>query len=211
MRKSLWTIGLALAIPAVVSAQKVPRFEVFGGYSYGWINGYVANGSLLGSGTGTYPFPSFGSKGWTGSVAFNATRWFAVVADIGGLYAMPTRTISGMPITIGMHERSYLFGPRFSNRFGRWTVFAHALAGEAHASVLIGGPEVLTPIGIVDTKWAIALGAGVDFTVYRPRGQGHGAGQELAIRLGQADWLRTNLVGSRQDNVRISTGVVFRF
>jgi len=100
VRKSLWTIGLALAIPAVVSAQKVPRFEVFGGYSYGWINGYVANGSLLGSGTGTYPFPSFGSKGWTGSVAFNATRWFAVVADIGGLYAMPTRTISGMPITI---------------------------------------------------------------------------------------------------------------
>jgi hypothetical protein len=122
------------------------------------------------------------------------------VADVSGLYGMPTKTIGGMPVTIGMHEYNYLAGPRFSYRFGRWTTFAHGLFGKAHASVVIGGPEVITPIVIIETKFAMAVGGGVDFRVYR----------KLAVR-GQADWLTTHFVGGRQQNLRVVTGLVYGF
>jgi hypothetical protein len=211
VRKTFWILGPAMVVPMVVSAQAVPRVEVFGGYSYMQVRGYAADESLFVPGSGTVAFPSFGSNGWATGVAVNVTHWFGVAADISGLYGMPTKTIGGAPITIGMREHNYLFGPRFSSRYGRWTFFAHALFGEAHARVLIGAPEVLTPIGIVDTKFAMAVGTGVDVTVYTQRKSLRGAGQDLAFRLIQADWLRTNFVGSVQNNIRISTGLVFRF
>ena len=162
VRRTLWIVGLSLAVPAVAAAQGVPRFEVFGGYSYGSLRADVADESLFGAGSGVVAFPRFGSNGWTGSVAVNATSWFAVVADVGGLYATPTRTIGATPVTIDMHEHNYLFGPRFSGRFGRWTLFGHGLFGEGHASVSIVIPEVLTPIRIVNTELAMAAGVGVD-------------------------------------------------
>ena len=211
VRKTLWIIGLALAVPAVASAQDVPRIEVFGGYSYGSIRAYAANESLFGAGPGIVSLPRFGSNGWTGSAAVNATPWFAVVADIGGLYATPTMNLGGTPNTIDMHEHNYLFGPRLSGRYGRWTIFGHGLFGEGHASVSAGGPEVQTPARIVNTEFAMIAGVGVDLTVYNRKRHTGGAGQELAIRLGQIDWLRTNFLGSRQNNVRLSAGLVFRF
>jgi len=211
VRNTLWIIGLALGVAAVASAQDVPRIEVFGGYSYGQIRGYAAPEGLLFPGSGIIPFPNFGSNGWTGSAAVNVTRWFGVVADASGLYAMPTRMIGSTPITLAMREHNYLFGPRISGRYKRLTLFGHALFGEAHDSVLIGAPEVLTPIAIVDTKFAFAVGGGVDITVYRRHRHPGGAGQELAIRVAQIDWLKTYFVGLHQDNIRLSAGLVFRF
>jgi hypothetical protein len=210
VRNTLWIAGLALAVPAVASAQDVPRFEVFGGYSYGSIRAYVADESL-GAGPGTVAFPRFGSNGWTGSVAVNATPWFAVIADVSSLYATPTRTIGVTPVNVNMHEHNYLFGPRLSGRYGRWTIFCQGLFGEGHAWVSVGIPEVITPIRIVNTELAMAAGVGVDLTVYSRKRQTGGAGRELAIRLGQIDWLRTNFVGSRQNNMRLSAGLSFRF
>jgi len=212
VRKVLWIIGLALVVSAVAPAQEVPRVEVFGGYSYGMIHGYIADESLLAPGTtGTFTFPSFGSNGWTGSVTVNATRWLGVVADISGLNTDITKTTGGTPITIGMREHSYLCGPRYFGRYARWTVFAHVLFGESHAFVSVGYPEVLVPIGFVETKFAMAAGMGVDLRVYSRQRHLEGAGQEFAIRLGQADWFRTTFAGSHQDNIRISAGLVFRF
>lgn len=210
MRKTLCIVGLALAVRAVSSAQDVPRVEVFGGYSYGAIRAYLADESLPGGGPGVV-FPRFGSNGWTGSAAVNATPWFGVIADVSGLSATPTRMIGGTPVNIDMQEHSYLFGPRFSYRRGRWTLFAHGLIGEAHASVAIAVPEVLTPLSIVDTRLAMSAGTGVDITAFSRHRHPKGAGEELAIRIGQIDWLRTYFVGSRQNNVRFSAGLVFRF
>lgn len=209
MRKTLWIIGLALAVPAVASAQAVPRVEVFGGYSYGVIRGYVDD--QLDPGSGTASFPSFGSNGWTGSVAVRATRWLGAVADASGLYTDSTRKIGGTPITLSMREHSYLLGPQFSYRSERWEVFAHALFGEALASVTVSAPEVLTPLSMVGTKFAICAGGGVEYTVYSRRPHLTGAGQQFAIRPMQIDWLRTNFADSHQGNIRLSTGLVFRF
>jgi len=212
VRKSLWMIGLALVIGAVASAQEVPRVEVFAGYSYGMIHGYVAEESLLTPVmTGTFAFPSFGSNGWTGAVTVNATHWLGAAAEAGGLNADITKTSGGAAFTIGMREHSYLAGPRYSGRYGRWTVFAQALFGESHAFVSVAYPEVLVPIGFVETKFAMGAGMGVDLRVYNRRRHLEGAGQEFAIRLGQADWLRTTFAGSHQDNIRLSAGLVFRF
>jgi hypothetical protein len=212
VRNSLWIIGLALAVPAVASAQDIPRVEVFAGYSYGLIHGYVADESLLAPGmTGAFTFPSFGSNGWTGAVTVNATHWLGAVAEVGGLNANITRTSGGAPFTIGTREHSYLLGPRYFDRYGRWTVFAQVLFGESHAFVSVAYPEVLEPIGFVETKFAMGAGLGVDLTVYNRRRHLEGAGQEFAIRVGQADWFRTTFAGSHQDNIRLSAGLVFRF
>ena len=205
MRNTLWIAGLTLLIPLAASAQKAPRAEFFGGYSYLRVRGYAAGESLLspgsgGSQTGTFTFPSFGLNGWNGSVAVNATSWLGGVAEVSGFYGMPTRTVTRTSVTLGMHEYNYLFGPRFTYRHGRWAPFAHALFGRSHASVLIGAPEVLQPISVVETKFAMAFGGGVDVRVY------HG----LAIRLVQGDWLTTDFVGGHQKNIRVSAGFVFQ-
>jgi hypothetical protein len=209
MRESFWVIGLTLVVSAVASAQDVPRLEVFGGYSYVQTRGYIADEFVPGSGSGE--FPPIGSKGWTGSVAVNATQWLAVVAEASGLHADLTWNSGGTPSTLSMHDHSYLFGPRFTYRSGRWSIFVHALFGEAHASTVLSAPEVLVPLGFVETKAAIGMGTGVDFTAYTRRRHRTDAGQQLAIRLGQIDWLRTNFTASHQNNFRLSAGLVFRF
>ena len=125
MRKTLWIIGLALFVPAIAPAQdepgvEVPRVEVFGGYSRGLTGGYVAEQSLLAQGsTGGVAFPRIASNGWIGSVAVNLNRWFGVVADVSGLNTDMTMTSGATPVTLTMHEHSYLAGPRFSYREGR--------------------------------------------------------------------------------------------
>ena len=204
MRKTLWCIGIALVAPLAAWAQKSPRVELFGGYSYLRVRGYAAEASLLSPGSGgsgaTFAFPSFGLNGWNGSVVVNATSWLGGEADFSGFYGMPTRTVARTPVTLGMHEYNYMAGPRFTYRHGRWAPFAHALFGGSRASVVIGAAEVIQPITIVETKYAMAFGGGVDVRVYRG----------LALRLAQGDWLVTNFVGGHQKNIRLSAGFVFQ-
>ncbi len=209
MRKTLWIIGLAMAVPAVASAQAVPRVEVFGAYSYAAVEGY--NDGEIDPDAGNTPFPTFGSHGWTGSVAVNATRWLGVVAEVSGLDTSLTRSITAEEITLTTRERSYLFGPQFTYRSGRWAFFAHALYGESHASVMTTAPEVLIPAGFVETKAAMGMGGGIDLTVYSRRHGATGAGQQLGIRPAQVDWLRTSFTGGHQYVIRLSAGLVFRF
>ncbi len=205
MRHVVGIISLVLLLPFAAPAQKAPKFEVFGGYSYFLVRGYATEGGLFPPGSGStqgasLAFPSFGLNGWDASVAFNVTRWLGAVADVGGQYGMPTESVGGMPVIIAMREHHFLFGPRFSSRNGRWTPFVHALFGGAHASVTIGAPEVLVPIGIVQTKFAMAVGGGVDVRVYR----------RFGVRLAQIDWLMTQFAGGRQQNLRVAGGLVIR-
>lgn len=203
VRKTLWMIGLALVVPAVACAQENPRFEAFGGYSYGMVWGYVADQIVPGSGDA--PFPRFGSNGWTGSVAFNPTRLIGAEVFVGGLYTNLKMPSGGTEIDLNMHERSLLFGPRFSYRSDRWTLFAHGLFGAAHATVALTEPEVLTPLGFVETKLAMGVGGGLEFTV-APGGR-----RGIGFRPMQLDWIRTSFAGTHQGILWLSTGVVFHF
>jgi hypothetical protein len=86
----------------------------------------------------------------------------------------------------GGHINTYAFGPTFSARTGRVTAFTHALFGGT----------------CCDFAFMTALGGGLDVN----------AGNHLAVRLVQADWLLFHADGSTdKKNARISCGIVLRF
>jgi opacity protein-like surface antigen len=83
---------------------------------------------------------------------------------------------------------TYMVGPTFALRRERVTPFAHALFGGAHAD------------GV--NAFSMALGGGLDVN----------AGEHVAIRVIQADWLMFRRAGeSNNGNARVSVGLVFRF
>jgi len=83
---------------------------------------------------------------------------------------------------------TYMVGPTFALRTERVTPFVQALFGGAHADGL--------------NAFSMALGGGFDVN----------AGEHVAVRLIQADWLMFRRSGvSSNGNVRVSVGLVFRF
>ena len=103
------------------------------------------------------------------------------------------------------HVLSFLIGPQFYPvNFGNTRIFVHTLAGVSlvNSAVPVKGTYYL---GGTVTRFSYALGGGVERTVAGP----------LAIRVG-ADYLRTTFANSTaamqfQNNLRIVTGIVFRF
>lgn len=165
-------------------AQDTPKLDVFAGYSY-----FQANPGVSGA-------DSFHLQGASASIAYNANNWLSGVADFGGYHA---GNILGTGIDTTLS--TYLFGPRVSYRHaGRFTPFAQALFGAAHASASAFGATGS------ENAFAMALGGGVDY----------GLTHHFAIRPFQVDYLLTrfNDTGTgaqNQNNFRISTGIVFRF
>jgi len=91
----------------------------------------------------------------------------------------------------GFHFYTYTFGPEISVHLPVVKPFVHALFGAATAS---GG-------GSSTTGFDMMFGGGVD--------AGHG---RLAWRVVQADWMVTRFSGfTDKNNVRVGTGLVFRF
>jgi len=131
-------------------------------------------------------------NGWNASIAVNPNRWFGLVADFSGHY--------GSPFDVDTSVHSFLFGPRVSYRkHGTVTPFAHALFGATHIKVTtnVAGAKLTES----DTAFALALGGGIDVKL-RP---------SVALRLIQADYLLTRFGEETQNNVRLSTGFVFRW
>ena len=82
-------------------------------------------------------------------------------------------------------------GPVVSTHKGMISPFAHALFGGAHASAG----------GFGDSGFAMLFGGGID-----------AGNKKLAFRVAQVDWMVTRFNGfSDKNNVRISTGALFRF
>jgi hypothetical protein len=129
----------------------------------------------------------FGLNGWNGQATYNFNRWLGATADFGGYY--------GSPFSLSSNDTTFLFGPTVSIGMGHFTPFTHALFGvdRFHTSLLGGS--------VTDNSFAMAVGGGVDIPV---KGI-------FAIRAAQLDWLRTGHASTSQNNLRVSTGVVFRF
>ena len=133
---------------------------------------------------------SFSLNGGSASAAYNFNSWFSGVADIGGYGNGGRGTVS-----------SYLFGPRVSlNRYGRVTPFGQVLVGIAHA-----GNSFLTTRG--QTPFSTVIGGGLDW-----RWTNH-----IRIRTAEVDYFLTHFSEVRntntqvQNNLRVSSGFVFRF
>ncbi len=183
------------AVPAPSSDEEsFPRVEVFGGYSYIRFN-------VKGSTTALHQ--NFDLHGGTGALAFNVNRWFGLVADFGGY------KVSDLPSGVSAKAYTYLFGPQFSHRGARWTPFAHFLFGAARATadvgtVSIAGPTFFDNTSFHENKFATALGGGFDLKLSK----------HIAWRVVQGEYLLTKFTdgnNNQQNNVRASTGLVFRF
>lgn len=202
MRHLMRIAVFLILIPVSVWAQETPKIEVFGGYSF-----------VRPEGGGNF-------NGWQASVAGNVNDWFGVVAEFSGHYDSRTRRLDGLPGIPGepvFSARSetdsslhtFLFGPRFSYRkHERITPFAHALigAGRRHdeGTTTISVPGMVDRVfdsSFTDTHFAAALGGGIDLKLNR----------RIALRMFQVDYLPVRNDAFTMDNVRISTGLVFRF
>lgn len=230
-RVAVATTALIVLICSFASAQDTtPKVQVFGGYSLfhadtGGLSGPVAD-SVLGAPSGTFGVSS-NFNGWNAEAQYNVRRWFGIVADFSGHYGAPltassTSGVSGLP---GANAYSILFGPALSYKTkARLTPFAHALFGFDRArlneSTLSGLPDTSPGFSnaVSDTSFAMALGGGLDYKLT----------SRFAIRLGQVDYFYTNhdlnaLYGgafgpglvsglaTHQNNLRFSTGIVFKF
>jgi hypothetical protein len=147
-----------------------------------------------------------------GQVAFNPTNVLGIVAEFGG-YKMSklTGTSGGTNFSFDVSGSvvTYLFGPRFSRRSDRVTVFGQALFGGAHlGDITSSDPNICgttTPCvvnaGDPRNAFSMSLGGGVDVR----------AANHVSIRLGQVEYLLTrfDIDGrSTQNNFRYSVGVV---
>ena len=76
-RLILFTV-LLFCFSAMAVAQGVPRFELFGGYSYVRCDTEEFSRGSLDEGCNM--------NGWNASVAVNANKWAGIVFDFGGYY-----------------------------------------------------------------------------------------------------------------------------
>ena len=178
---------LSLAIPGI--AQQAPAWEFFAGYSLQRSNvrEYFKSTPILYTTRGRYIY----LNGWDLSVTENLNPWFGGTLDISGH--------SKTPVVSGTTNReqmvSILYGPRFSYRTRKVVPFAHLLMGAAHSAVTV------TPVGphASETSFAAAIGGGVDLNLQN----------KAAVRLLQADYFRTDVLGTRPHSYRASAGVLW--
>jgi hypothetical protein len=181
-------ITFTLLIFTAMSRGQIPKSgNVFFGYSYS--DGQVVNGRPL----------HVAMNGWEGTVEGKLFSWLGAVADFDWHYGGADTGCIGIGCTpakfrLNGSRHSVLFGPRVSSNLGKYTPFAQALFGFSHQSDAGGG------ISTSRMGFSEAIGGGVDYKLV----------EVAAVRV-QVDWLRTNLFQGSQDNLRMSTGIVFRF
>jgi outer membrane immunogenic protein len=179
-------LGLSLLSVVTALAQGAPVAELGADYNY-----VRANAPPDGCGC----FSMHGANAW---FAYNFTHSFGVVAEVSSQRASDIGG-SGQDLTL----TSYLFGPRYSwHKSGHFAPFAQVLLGGAHAS----GSFASDSSGFAGSSnaFAVIAGGGLDIGITR----------HFAVRALEADYYRTqftNGLNDRQNNLRLSAGVIFRF
>ncbi len=140
------------------------------------------------NGSGTLVQNNVSLRGWNVSVAENVNHWFGGAIDASGVYASP--------LGVREFQHSIVGGPVFSYRkISGLTPFAHAMIGGIRSSRgYLGSSEAAT-------RFTAVFGGGLDLNIRN----------HVAIRVVQADYQVTPYFNQRQDNYRISVGVVLRW
>ena len=123
-------------------------------------------------------------KGWNASaeaIPLSRYPFVGLVLDGSGFYNN----------THGITQYNILFGPRVSRTYGKLRPFVHAMAGI----------QMLTVNDIKYHPLALDFGGGADYKL---------PFRNFSWRL-QADYLRTHFLSAYQNDVRASTGIVWRF
>ena len=181
-------IALAIFTFATLATAQIPKGNVFFGYSY-------LRADLTSS-------TSSNLNGWNGSLEGKFLPWIGIVADLSGHYGtaqfpifcpVPPGAVSCSP-TLDAKMYSVVLGPRVSVTVGKVTPFAHALFGVAHITGNKSG------FSTSDTSFASAYGGGLDYHLV-----------PLVNWRFQADLLHTSFFSDKQNNLRLSTGIVLHF
>jgi opacity protein-like surface antigen len=179
----------ALSSAPSANAQELPKWEVFGGYTYMHSNIIVTNAG-------------FNLNGGSGSVAYHLTDWFALVGE----YAVTHQgAVTAKPFSLTV--TTYVFGPRvYWHNHTHLTPYGQVLFGGGHA----GGSLYTSSLG----AGLLPLGSSNDFNFTAGGGVDWKINHGFSVRLAQAEYLHTqfaNAVNNSENNFRLSTGVVFTF
>ncbi|HTU40234.1 MAG TPA: hypothetical protein VMF10_00900 [Candidatus Aquilonibacter sp.] len=182
MRKTGFVV-LSILLFATLGSAQVPSGNVFFGYSY--YNTDLSTNNRV------------SANGWEASAEGKIIPFLGIVADFDAHYGSQSLVsvcaFGGVcSVSASFTEENYLFGPRVSISVAKFRPFAEVLIGAAHENVNNGFGS--------DTSFAEAVGGGIDYRIFRP----------IAWRV-EGDYVGTHLLGVRQNNVRLSTGIVFRF
>jgi outer membrane immunogenic protein len=188
--RSVLFLTLLSALSVVLHAQaistggfndEIPRFELGADYNY-----FHANAPPGECGC-------FSLNGGSGTILMNVTPVWAAIADIAVAHANQVDNTS-QNITI----INYLFGVRYTRRnSSRFTPYGEALFGGAKE-------DVNFQFTINRNSFGLAAGGGVKTQLKR----------RLALTIAQFDYVYTqipNAKNDRQNNIRLSTGIVYNF
>jgi hypothetical protein len=126
---------------------------------------------------------------------FNAavTGWVNGTLGVTGDFSGAFKTVAGVKVK----QYTFMGGPTIASRSNeKFVPFAHALFGFAHCNTDAG--PCFTDSG--NNAFALALGGGLDL-----------GSRNIAVRVGQFDYLLTKFASDKQNDFRYSAGVVFRF
>jgi len=120
------------------------------------------------------------------SMGYFTNDWFAIEGNISASFA-PT-------IFVNEHVKLLIYGagPKIAWRQRKWEPWLHGLVGGIHEQPQTAGNS--------KNAFAVQLGGGADYR-FQPR---------LALRL-EADYVRSSLFGTHQDNFQLIAGFVFHF
>jgi hypothetical protein len=162
--------GIALFV-LPLAAQQTPRIAVAAGYSFMRFD------------STTVGFADYTNlQGANGSVAYNLTPSFGVVAELEGEYGDH------------IHAAGWMVGPQVYHHLWGMGLFAHGLFGQSQTRIDFGTP-------VTNTGRAVAGGGGIDIPI----------SSRFSIRAIQADFINTQTFSASQNNLRFSTGLVFRW
>jgi hypothetical protein len=126
-------------------------------------------------------------NGWSAGLSLpHIVSGLGVAADASGHY------------TPELEEYNFMVGPQYSFEWKSMRFYAHGMFGRSRNRLRHPGSTLLAP------SWlgrAIAAGGGVDIPV----------SERFSVRVVQADYLVISSFGTRQYNLRLSTGLIYRF
>lgn len=196
-------VAIALILAGATFAQE-EKVELTGDYSY-----YRFNPGLPSL------WNSQNLNGGGGQATYFLAPWVGIAADLQG-YGSSTNCLKpnnplGVTGCASATAFTYLFGPQFKYRSGKWEPFAEVLFGGAHSNFYGSACRHITglcgSISPTNNAFAMAVGGGVDLAV----------SEKIAIRIVDADFELTRFGNNftngnnSQSNFRFQTGVQFRF
>ena len=227
MKRFLTITVLTIALaPAAMAQNDYKKWEFFGGYSalgFDTLAGDTGNPAVEAVLSGRNTLRGF---------ELSVTRNFHKYVGVKGDYSLHLREDNfSRPAgsgTVDTTVQNFLGGLQFKDNAteARIKPFAHALFGLANQKVDVDSPNLSAIFGVTDlrvneTSFAMAFGGGLDIRL----------NEKIDIRAVQADWniinrgdQQTGIVltptpfqtvgsafvipGSRQDNIRLSVGIV---